>query len=223
MTGATASGNTAGPRINLLVVDDHAMFRDGLARVLEKEPDFKIVGESSTSAEGLAILKSSGATMVLLDVDLGSERAIDFLLGARRAGFDGQILIVTAGISDQEAVQLIQAGAAGILHKHHSGRVLCRTIRQIAGGKPFLEETYLGPLIRSVDRSRPSRPTLLTDRDKDVLRFILQGLSNREIGQQLKISEGAVKASLRHVCGKLNVRTRAQLVKVTLEQYRDEL
>jgi two-component system nitrate/nitrite response regulator NarL len=209
--------------IHLLLVDDHAMFREGLVRMLEKEPDIRVVGQCASAGEALAMLAASGATMVLLDVDLGADRAIDFVRGARKKGFAGQILVVTAGMSDQEAVQLIQAGVGGILHKHHSASVLCGAIRQMAGGEVYLEKNYLGPLFRTVDRSRPpGRPTL-TERDKTVLRFVFQGLTNREIAGKLQISEGAVKASLRQVFDKLGVRTRAQLVKVALEQYRDQL
>jgi two-component system nitrate/nitrite response regulator NarL len=159
----------------------------------------------------------------LLDVDLGAEKALDFVLAARRAAFEGQILIVTAGASDQEALQLIQAGVAGILHKHHSTEALCNTIRDLAKGGVCLEKSYLGSLFRFVDRSHPPSGPRLTERDRTVLRFVLQGLTNREIAARLEVSEGAVKASLRQVCSKLAVRTRAQLVKVALEQYRDQL
>ncbi len=215
--------NSAVQTINLLMVDDHAMFREGLARVLEKEPGFKVVGQCGSSTEALAALSSSGATMVLLDVDLGSEKAMDFVTDARRKGFEGQILVVTAGASDQEAVQLIQTGVSGILHKHHSTNILCSTIRQIAAGEVCLEKAYLAPLFRSVDRVRAQNQPKLTDRDRTVLRFIFEGLTNKDIASRLQISEGAVKASLRHLCDKLSVRTRAQLVKVALEQYRDQL
>ena len=209
--------------IPLLLVDDHQMFREGLARVIEKEPDLKIVGQCASATEALAMLSKSGAAMVVLDVDLGPERAMDFITTARRRGFEGKVLIVTAGISDQEAVQLVQAGVAGILHKHHSTTVLFETIRKVASGQVCLENAYLGPLFHSVDRTRTSSRPKLTERDKTVLRLIFQGLTNREIGARLEISEGAVKASLRQVFGKLKVRTRAQLVKVALEQYRDQL
>jgi DNA-binding NarL/FixJ family response regulator len=133
------------------------------------------------------------------------------------------ILIVTAGISGQEAVQLIQSGVAGILHKQHSVQELCNSIRKVAAGEPCLESAYLSPLFRSVDRARvPTRPTL-TDRDRAVLRHILQGLTNKDIAARLGISESAVKASLRLLFDKLGTRTRAQLVKQALEQYRDQL
>jgi two-component system nitrate/nitrite response regulator NarL len=209
--------------INLLLVDDHAMFRQGLARVLEKEPGFKVVGQFGSSAEALAEVNDSGATMVLLDVDLGRERALDFVLECKKKGFKGQVLVVTAGTSGQEAVQLVQAGVAGILHKHHSTEELCNTIRQVAAGEAYLEHEYFTSLYRSVDRTTAKNRPLLTERDKVVLRFIFQGLSNRDIGTQLKISESAVKSALRQLFDKLGVRTRAQLVKIALERYRDQL
>jgi two-component system nitrate/nitrite response regulator NarL len=215
--------NQALDTIRILLVDDHVMFREGLARMLDKEPDFTVAGQVSSATEGLSLLASSGAGVVLLDVDLGAERALDFVKGARAGGFEGKVLIVTAGISDQEAVQLVQAGISGILHKHHSTDVLCDRIRRVAGGEVCLESDYLGPLFRAMDRTRSPKRASLTDRDKTILRCILQGLTNKEIGARIEISEGAVKASVRHVCEKLGVRTRSQLVKIALEQYKDQL
>lgn len=209
--------------IRLLLIDDHAMFRDGLARMLDREPGFTVVGQAGSATEGLAVLNSSQSNIVLLDVDLGAERALDFVKAARAAGFEGQILIVTAGMSDPEAVQLVQAGISGILHKHHSTDELCDTIRRIASGEVRMEQAYLAPLFRAVDRTKTPRRATLTERDKTVMRGILQGLTNREIAGKLEISEGAVKASVRHVCEKLGVRTRSQLVKIALEQYKDQL
>jgi len=215
--------NTAAQTINLLLLDDHEMFRQGLARVLEKEPGLKVVAQCSTSVQALDVLKKSGATMVLLDVDLGPERALDFVTRAKKNGFEGQILVVTAGISGQQAVQLVQAGVAGILHKHRSTEALCDAIRQVAAGAVCMEKDYLGSLFKSVDQTRPQTQPRLTERDKTVLRFIFHGLTNKDIAAQLEVSEGAVKASLRQLFDKLGVRTRAQLVKVALEQYKEQL
>jgi two-component system, NarL family, nitrate/nitrite response regulator NarL len=212
-----------GTRIHLLLVDDHAMFREGIARMLEKEPDFVVAGQVKTAKEALEQAVSSEATVVLLDVDLGTERAIDFASRARERGFEGRILVLTAGMSDPEAVQLIQSGVTGIIHKHHSTDVLCGAIRQVARGEVWLEKKYLGPLFRVVDRTREPARVTLTERDRTVLRLLLQGLTNREMAARIEISEGAVKASLRHVGKKLGVRTRAQLVKVALEQFKDQL
>ncbi len=208
--------------INLLLLDDHDMFREGLARTLEREPDLRVVAQSGSSAEALSKLNGN-VDMVLLDVDLGNERALGFVEEARKAYFEGQILVVTAGISSHEAVRLLQAGVTGILHKSHSANVLCDSIRKLAAGESCLEAKYLTSLIRSVDRSRAATIPKLTDRDRDLMRYLLEGLTNREIGTHLAISEGAVKASLRLLFEKLNVRSRTQLVKVALQQYQDQL
>jgi two-component system nitrate/nitrite response regulator NarL len=209
--------------IRLLVVDDHAMFREGLVRMLEKESEFQITGQASSAAEALRILPEAKPAIVLLDVDLGAERAIDFVLGARRAHFEGHIVAVTAGMSDAEAIQLVQAGVTGIVHKHHSIGILRSAILQVSKGEVSIENTYLAAVLRSMDRTRKPKTPMLTPRDKAVVGSVLQGLTNREIATKLAISEGAIKASLRHVCAKLGVRTRSQLVKVALEHYKDQL
>jgi two-component system, NarL family, nitrate/nitrite response regulator NarL len=217
--------NSSLTTINLLLIDDHEMFREGLARSFEREPGFKLVGQCGSSAEAMSLLAGAGdAITVLLDVDLGTHRGLEFVEAARKAGFRGSILVLTAGISGQEAVQLMRASVAGIVHKHHSTKVLCDAIRKVvSGGGVWLEEEYLTPLLRSVDRTHGAARPELTERDRTVLRHILEGLTNREIGVSLHISEGAVKASLRVLFEKLGVRTRAQLVKVALEQYKDQL
>jgi len=208
--------------LNLLLLDDHEMFREGLMRTLEREPDFKVVAQCGSSAEALNLLNRS-IHVVLLDVDLGNERALVFVEEAQKLGFEGKVLVVTAGIGGQEAVRLLEAGVAGILHKRHSGQTLCESIRKLWAGESCLEDKYVTALVRSVDRTRPSAKRNLTERDRALLRLILEGLTNREIGDRLKISEGAVKASLRLLFDQLNVHTRTQLVKVALEEYQDQL
>jgi two-component system, NarL family, nitrate/nitrite response regulator NarL len=214
---------TTTPEIKLFLLDDHAMFREGLVRLFENDPAIAVVGQSAEASQALAALKKSGATMIILDVELGSERALDFVVEAKRRGFAGQILVVTAGVSGTEAVQLIQAGVAGILHKQHSSDALRDAVRQVAEGGVFLENDYLGSLFLSMDRTKNAGKPQLSDRERDLIRYVFQGMTNKEIGSNLEISEGAVKASLHQLFEKTGARTRAQLVKVALEKYRDQL
>jgi two-component system nitrate/nitrite response regulator NarL len=207
--------------INVLLVDDHAMFREGLARMLATEQDLEVIGEVSSVTEALSLLNAR-TDVVLLDVDLGRERAMEFVESAKLAAFQGRILIVTAGISGREAVQLVQAGVAGILHKNHPTKVLCGAIRKVMAGEACIEDEYLSALFQSVDRASSGMHPKFTERDR-VVQHVLQGLTNREIAVQLDISEAAVKASLRQLFDKLGVHTRAQLVKVALEQYNGRL
>jgi DNA-binding NarL/FixJ family response regulator len=209
--------------IRALLVDDHSMFREGLAGLLDKEPDIQVVAKCESATQALALLEKTLPTIVLLDFDLGSERALDFIQEASKRGFTGRVLVVTAGVNDQEAIELVRAGVSRIVHKQNTPEALCSIIRQVARGEVCIEKRYLKPLFQTLDQSRHgSRPTL-TDRDRTVLRCIFQGLANKEIGTRLQISEGAVKGSLRQLFQKLGVRTRAQLVKVALDLYRDQL
>jgi two-component system nitrate/nitrite response regulator NarL len=209
--------------IRVLLVDDHAMFREGMARLLEREPELMVVGQCESATAALAELKKSQPDLIALDVDLGHERAIDFVREARKRNFPGKVLIVTAGVSDLEAASLVQSGISGILHKHHSAQTLRDAIRQVAAGGVYLEKDYLPSLFRMVDRTRKPDKLQLAEREKEILRFIFQGLTNKEIGANLGISEAAIKAALRQLFEKLGARTRAQLVKIALERYREQL
>jgi two-component system, NarL family, nitrate/nitrite response regulator NarL len=214
--------HTTTKHIRLLLVDDHALFREGLAGLLSNRPDMSVVGKCATAREALEQIQQSQPTMILLDFDLRGERADNFVSAAREKGFAGKVLVVTAGVSEMEAVQLVQSGVAGILHKYHPPDVLVDTIRKVAEDEVCLEKSYLKPLFRSLRRCHAEGDPELTERDKTILRYVFQGLSNKEIGTHLQLTEGAVKASLRQLFQKLEVHTRAQLVKIALEQYKDQ-
>ena len=208
--------------ISLLLVDEHAMFREGLSLALGREPGFKVVGQVGSCVEALAVLRQSRATVVLLDINPGGVRAVDFIADSRKFHCKARMLIVTAGTNGQEAVQLLQAGVAGILHKHHSIEDLCDVVRRIVSGGVYLEPLYHDAVYRSFDRTNSRSGPRPTERDKVVLRLVAQGLSNRQISERLKITESGVKSSLRQLFDKTGVRTRAQLVRIAIDQLGDE-
>jgi two-component system nitrate/nitrite response regulator NarL len=208
--------------IRLFLLDDHGLFRDGLARLLSSDPEFDMVGAEALPQRALEILRNEPVDVLLLDYSLGDESAADFVVELRRQGFSGKILLVTAGLPDREALQMIRAGVAGIFHKQHATDDLRRSIREIFEGKVLIEEHYLRKLVQVAAES-PSRGVRLTDREKQILRFLIEGLANKEIAGQLNVSESAVKASLQALFSKTGVRTRSQLVRVALEQFREEI
>lgn len=208
--------------IRLFLVDDHPLFREGLARLLESQPEFEVCGREGSVRDALTSLDRAHPDVILLDVDLGNERGLDLVHQMRQRQMPGRVLVVTAGVSDREAVQLVQAGVAGIFHKNKSPDILCSAIREVAGGGVHLESRYLRPLFETIDETHGAQPKL-TEREIRIMRLILQGMANKEIGQELDVAESTVKAALRTLFEKVGVHTRSQLVRVALEQYKDLL
>ena len=211
--------------IRLLLIDDHTLFRESVARLLQSEPGFEVVAHCASGTEALQIVKSSTEIdVVLLDLDLGQERGMDFLDGLRNARVDAKVLLVTAGVNDKEVPSLIRKGISGVFMKHGSPALLIQGIRETMEGKALFGQDLLRRALESVEAHGPDqRRSKLTERERQVLSFVFEGLSNKQIADQLQISETAVKACLQQLFTKTGVRTRSQLVRVALEQYRDQL
>lgn len=206
--------------LRILLVDDHALFRESVSTVLGANPNFQ-VAHCPSIRESLVLLDQSTFDLVLLDHDLGSERASQFLPAARQRGFEGRVLVVTAWISDNEARRLLRQGVSGIFLKQAPVSDLAQAIESVAGGGTWLDPSF-GNAGQEQDSSRTSIP-VFNDRQRKVLRYIVEGLSNKEIAWHLQISESYVKAILQGLFQRTGVRTRGQLVRVALEQYEDQL
>jgi len=205
-------------RIRLLLVDDHILFRDGLSRLLALESDLEVVGGCGTVAEALDTVGREPVDIVLLDYDLGEDHGSHFLSTARRAGFAGKVLMVTAGMTAKESSTALHLGASGIFLKHNSPGTLAKAVRLIMGGEIWVDPKVIQLMADRVDqREEESVSPLLTQREQQVLRGIFEGLANKEIGAQLGVSDGAVKATLQQLFQKTGVRTRSQLVRIALE------
>jgi two-component system nitrate/nitrite response regulator NarL len=217
----TVSKEVETPRatIRILLVDDHALFRESVATVLKSEPDME-VDHCASIREALALLAQKQFDLVLLDHDLGNERASQFLPAARQAGFEGQVLVVTAWVSDNEARRLVRQGVAGIFFKQGPLADLTLSIRTVMQGGTWLDQALTAV---KADAGADASSPVFNDRQRKVLRFVLEGLSNKEIAWRLQISESYVKAILQSLFQKTGVRTRGQLVRVAFEQYEDQL
>jgi DNA-binding NarL/FixJ family response regulator len=202
----------------LLLVDDHILFREGLSRLLASEPDFEIAGNCGTAAEALQILEGSPVDVILLDFDIGKDQGAQFISAARRAGYAGKILMVTAGMSAKESSIALKLGASGVFLKHNSPGSLAKAIRLVVSGEMWVDQKVIQLMADEVQHSEEASPgPLLTEREQQVLQGVFEGLANKEIAARLGITEGAVKASLQQLFQKTQVRTRSQLVRMALE------
>jgi two-component system, NarL family, nitrate/nitrite response regulator NarL len=207
-------------RLHILLVDDHALFRESVALALATDASLD-VAHCGSIRDALRLLAQRAFDVVLLDHDLGAERASQFLPAARQAGFEGRVLIVTAWVSDNEARRLMRQGVAGIFLKQAPLAELSESIRAVAAGGTWVDQG----LGIGKDKGAPGEtaPPGFNDRQRKVLRFVLEGLSNKEIAWRLQISESYVKAILQSLFHKTGVRTRGQLVRIAFEQYEDQL
>ena len=214
----------ASKNVRVLLIDDHALFRESVARLLQAEPGFEVVADCSSGAEALRVLKSREVDVILLDWDLGAERGAEFLEKFRGGSFSGKVLLVTAGVDQSEVPALIRKGVAGIFMKHGSPALLVQSIREAQDGRAVFDQDTLQRALEGAGHPGSRQAgTRLTGRERQVLSFILDGLANKQIADRLCISESAVKACLQQLFTKTGVRTRSQLVRIALEQYRDEL
>ena len=211
------------PRCRLLAIDDHVLFREGLVRLLAGEADFDVVAHCSTSEEGLQVLRTQPIDIVLLDYDLGINRGTDVMPLIRALAPNTKVLMLTAGISEAVARQVIALGASGIFLKHHSPNELAKCIRQIMEGWSWLDEQHLRAIFTDPPHQASSEKPNFTQREREVLRAVFEGLSNKEIAARLGTSEAAVKSVLQQLFDKTGVRTRSQLVRLAIEHYSEEL
>jgi DNA-binding NarL/FixJ family response regulator len=201
-----------------LLLDDHILFREGLSRLLASEPDFEMAGHCGTAAEALAMLREIPVDIVLLDFDLGDDHGSHFISASRETGFEGKILMITAGMTATESSIALQLGASGIFLKHNSPVTLAKAIRLVASGEMWMDQRVIHLMADGVhQREELGIRRLLTEREQQVLRGIFEGLTNKEIAAQIGVSEGAVKATLQQLFQKTRVRTRSQLVRIALE------
>lgn len=217
-------GNTAAKNIRLLLLDDHALFRESVARLLQAEPGFEVVANCSSGTEALRIIKSREIDIVLLDLDLGEERGADFLESLRAEHFKGKVLLVTAGVNERDVPTFIRKGVSGVFMKHGYPADLIQGIREAMEGKALFNQDLLRKALESAKELSTQQDTVrFTERERRVLSSVFEGLANKQIGDRLEISESAVKACLQQLFAKTGVRTRSQLVRIALEQYRDQI
>jgi two-component system, NarL family, nitrate/nitrite response regulator NarL len=210
--------------IRILLVDDHALFRESIARMLSRELDFDVVADCASVEDALLILRQQPVDLILLDFDLGQRNGMDFMRLARVENITAKVLVVTAGVEPAEAAELIRSGISGIFLKRDSPASLAQSIRDVMAGKvSFEEEVFQQAMADNAAASAGLRAEAFTPRERQVLSGVFEGLANKEIASRLSVSESSVKATLQQLFAKTGVRTRSQLVRIALERYKHEL
>jgi two-component system, NarL family, nitrate/nitrite response regulator NarL len=208
--------------IQILVVDDHALSREGIARLLSSESGFEIAGACGSIEEALHAIEERPIDLVLLDFYFKDGNGKQFVSLARQHGFTGKVLLVTAGISEDNTADLIRVGISGIFLKHDSPSLLARVVRHVMRGGVWLQqEEVQNAMCAQSQTGAQLQQERFTEREQQVLSYVLEGLTNQRIAERIGISTSLVKLTMEQLFSKTGVHKRSQLVRIVLEQYKD--
>ncbi|HHB90663.1 MAG TPA: response regulator transcription factor [Anaerolineae bacterium] len=200
--------------IRVVLADDHHLFREGLTRLLDDEADIEVVASLRSGEEVLASFATYRPDVVVLDVNMPGIDGIETARRLKEAYPNVNILLLTVSEDRETLFRAVQVGVRGYLLKSSTSDELVEAIQRVQRGEAVLSPAMSAKLLDefvALTQGKRQRPEdVLTDRERDILRYVAQGMSNKEIGAALAISPHTVKAHLRHILDKLGLRSRAQ-------------
>jgi DNA-binding NarL/FixJ family response regulator len=207
-----------GSAVRVILIDDHAVLRDGLKALLALEPDIAVAGEAGTAREGMTLAERLEPDVVVVDLGLPDGSGVDVARAVRERLPDTRVLVLTVHDEDEFILALMEAGASGYVLKNVAGSDLVEAIRTVSQGKPWLQPEIARRVIELSSGARARAPATgldsliepLTAREIEVLRLLAGAASNREIGDRLVISTRTVETHLANIYGKLGVRGRTE-------------
>ena len=203
------------PPVRILVADDHAIFRDGLRKLLEGADDVTIIGEASNGNECVKMLAKLKPDILLLDLRMPEKDGLGVLEEINFDSASTRVIVLTAAEDDRDGVRAMRLGARGVVLKQSASDLLLKSIRKVNEGEIWLDNRMTSEVIDAFKKSseagqRREKP-LLSDREKEIVQLVAQGFRNREIGEKLFISEQTVKNHLHNIFDKLGVSDRLEL------------
>jgi len=203
--------------IRVMLVDDHAILREGTRQLLSQEKDIEVVGEAGNGLEAIAVAKATSPDIILMDVVMPRLNGIEATRQIKRLNPATSVLILSAHEDDRYIFGLLEAGAAGYLLKSASGQELVHAIRAVYSGEAVLHPAVTARLLARAAHSPAHAGAigsagLLTERELDVLRRAAKGLSNKEIALELSLSLPTIKAHLVSIFNKMGVGSRTEAV-----------
>ena len=206
--------------IKVLLVDDHAVVRAGLVMLLQSQKHLKVIGQTGDTIEALKIAADAQPDVILLDVILGSDDGLELLPKLRKAAHNARILILTGTQNPEVYQRAVRLGAMGLVNKETAAEVLLKAIEKINAGEVWFDRMVMGDVLTEMTRGRDGKKadpeaakiTKLTDREREIIVFIAEGLKNKQIAERMFISETTVRHHLTSVFNKLGVADRLELM-----------
>jgi two-component system, NarL family, response regulator DevR len=199
------------PPLRVMLVDDHAIVREGLRALLEEETSIAIVGEAANGNEATAMAARLKPNLVLMDLKMPGLPAPDTIRVMRAHDPAVQVLVLTSYVDDQQVQAVISAGALGYVLKDVVKAELLQAMNTVARGEPWLHAEAQRLIVNRLRRPARLNPLeLLTERERSVLKLLAEGKSNRDIGRTLRLTEGTVKGYVSNILAKLKLEDRTQ-------------
>lgn len=212
--------NNSADRIRVMIIDHHAVVRTALARLIESRPHLTVVSEAANRAAALDVVARTHPSIILLDLDLGSESGLDLLPELLAAAPKAHVIVLTGLRDTRVHHQAVRLGAMGLVLKQQEAEVLFKAIEKVHAGETWLDRTMTANVLAEMTRAREAQETdpeaariaALTGREREIITLVGEGLKNREIARRLCISETTVRHHLTSIFSKLGVSDRLELV-----------
>jgi two-component system nitrate/nitrite response regulator NarL len=213
--------------VRILLADDHPIFRDGLRRLLEAEPDLKVIGEACDGAEAVKMARQLKPDILLLDLAMPRMPGLEALreMSAGPVSSSVRVILLTAAAEKKQIVEALQLGARGVVLKDSATQLLLKSIHTVMSGEYWVGREsvsnlvqYLRNLVQSSGEEAKQKKFGLTPRELEIVSAVVAGYSNKEIAEYFKISEDTVKHHLSNIFDKLGVSTRLELALFAVNQ-----
>ena len=217
-------GTISGPKMRILLVDDHPIYREGVARTLSELGDMDIVGQAADGAAALAMVRSLRPDLVLLDVSMPRGGGIAALAGIMQEPQPPLVVMLTASENEDDLMQALKLGAQGYVLKGVGADELVGILTDVAAGRTHVAPGLAGRILANMRATRDGTPPApvnpladLSKREEDILRLVAQGMSNREVGIKLDLQEKTVKHYMTSILQKLHLRNRVEAAMLARE------
>jgi DNA-binding NarL/FixJ family response regulator len=203
----------AEPKVTIMLVDDHDVVRVGLKTLLDRRPGFTVVGEAGTVAEAIAVAHQSSPDVIVMDIRLPDGNGVEACREIRAERPDTKVIMLTSYADDEAIYGSIMAGASGYLLKQTRGQNLAEAIERVARGESLLDPSVTNRVLermRALARGEGDELAALSEQEKKILGRIAEGKTNKEIAEEVFLSDKTVKNYVSSILSKLNLRRRSQ-------------
>ena len=206
--------------IRILIVDDHAIVREGQRALIETEPGMTLVGEATNGLEAIELARTLSPDVIFMDLFMPEMGGIEAIEAIKTENPEARILVLTSFAEDEKVFTAVKAGASGYLLKDATPDEILAAVRNVNRGEPAMNPIIANKLMRELQRESDLPPTEepLTERELDILKLVARGLSNQEIAEELVISERTVRTHVSNILSKLHLANRTQAALYALKE-----